>query len=98
MEDRAVGATVAPASVREAGPLPPHRTQRMTAIAVEHTEQLLPIRRRRLVTPEGVLWAPGRRRVPAGEDVLLVAHGGRHRLLCRRPAQREQRRCRYRAR
>src|SRR2546422_5305255 len=69
----------------------------MTAVAVERTEQLLPVRRGPFVSLERVLEAPGRGRIAAGEDVLLVAHGGRYRLLRRRHEQREQRRSCYSA-
>src|SRR5437773_807377 len=97
VEDRAVGAAIAPAPVRQARPLPPDRSQRVTAVAVERTEQLLPVRRRPFVALERVLEAPGRGGIAGGEDVLLVALGGRYRLLRRRHEQREQRRGCYSA-
>src|SRR2546425_360238 len=97
LEDGAVGSAVAPAAIGETGPLPPDGAHGVTAVTIERAEQLLPVRRRPLVTLEGILETLGGGWIAAREDMLLVAHGRRRRLLRRRDDQREQRRCGYNA-
>src|SRR5207247_10408231 len=74
-----VGAAVTPAAVREARPHEPHRPAPVTPVAVEDGEELLTIRHGLHVPCEGILQRARGRRIPARENVLLVAYGGRHR-------------------
>src|SRR5207302_11244275 len=64
--------------------------QGMPAVAVEIADQLLPAGRRAPIALDRVLEHLGRRRRSAGEDVLVVAHGGGDGLLPRRHEQGDQ--------
>src|SRR2546427_7537448 len=92
MKHLPVGTAVAPAAVREARPHEPHRPAPVTPVAVEDNEELLTIRHGLHVPCEGILQSARGRRIPARENVLLVAYGGRHPLLGRADEPGEQRR------
>src|ERR1051325_5308110 len=76
VKHRAVGASVAPATVGQARPHRPDRPAPMTAVAVEGGEQLLPILCRLLVSLERTLELPRGRSDAPREDVLLVEDRG----------------------
>src|SRR5258708_5070606 len=84
MEQRAVGAAVAPSTVHQTWPHPTGRPPSVTPVAVHRAEERPSRGGRRPVSREGVPHARRRRCDASGEDVCFVKNGGWH--PCRRCA------------
>src|SRR3989442_7248179 len=88
-----VDSGLARAAIGETGPLPPDRAQGVTAVTIERAEQLLPVRRRPLVTLEGILETLGGGGDSPPGNILLLAHRRRRPVLRPRHDPRERPRC-----
>src|SRR6266403_1576273 len=80
LEDLAIGAAVAPATVAQAGAHPARRPATVTTVAVHHAERPLALHRRLPVSAERILAGlrgARRRRDAARENARLVSGPGR---------------------